>query len=203
MIFTKLGILLIGFAQASLLPYAIRKALKHVEIDLEKYTLSFLSNKSLYGKKLVKGYKWMLLTTALLTYAFFWLLTDYYDLGEYDRLMKYIDLGFASLALLAFVPHNIKPYSLRSLAPSLQRFLHNLLAVVVFLSLPALIITFQALIIPDFQFLGISGMVIIGITVLTVVLSILKNGVNGATELLFINGIGFWTIYITIVTFVS
>lgn len=203
MIFTKLGILLIGFAQASLLPYAIKRALKHVKLDLEKYTLSFLSNKSLYGKKLVKGYKWLLITTALLTYAFFWLLTDYYDLGTYNRLMKYIDLGFASLALLAFVPHNIKPYSLRSLAPSLQRFLHNLLAVVVFLSLPALIITFQALIIPEFQFLGISGMVIIGITVLTVVLSILKNGVNGATELLFINGIGFWTIFVTIVTFVS
>ena len=134
-------------------------------------------------------------TTALLTYAFFWLLTEYYDLGEYDRLMRYIDLGFASLALLAFVPHNIKPYSLKSLAPSL--------AIVVFLSLPALIITFQALIIPEAQFLGISGMVIIGLTVLTVVLSILKNGVNGATELLFINGIGFWTIFVTIVTFVS
>lgn len=203
MIFTKLGILLIGFAQASLLPYAIKRALKHVKLDLEKYTLSFLSNKSLYGKKLVKGYKWLLITTALLTYAFFWLLTEYYDLGEYDRLMRYIDLGFASLALLAFVPHNIKPYSLKSLAPSLQRFLHNLLAIVVFLSLPALIITFQALIIPEAQFLGISGMVIIGLTVLTVVLSILKNGVNGATELLFINGIGFWTIFVTIVTFVS
>jgi hypothetical protein len=195
--------LLIGFAQASLLPYAIKRALKHVKLDLEKYTLSFLSNKSLYGKKLVKGYKWLLITTALLTYAFFWLLTEYYDLGEYDRLMRYIDLGFASLALLAFVPHNIKPYSLKSLAPSLQRFLHNLLAIVVFLSLPALIITFQALIIPEAQFLGISGMVIIGLTVLTVVLSILKNGVNGATELLFINGIGFWTIFVTIVTFVS
>lgn len=145
----------------------------------------------------------MLLTTALLTYAFFWLLTDYYDLGDYDRLMKYIDLGFASLALLAFVPHNIEPYSLKSLAPSLQRFLHNILAVVVFLSLPALIITFQALIIREFQFLGISGMVIIGITALAVILSILKNGVNGATELLFINGIGFWTIFVTLVTFVS
>lgn len=203
MIFTKLGILLIGFTQASLLPYAIKKALRHVKLDLEKYTLSFLSNKSLYGDKLVKGYKWLLITTALLTYAFFWLLTEYYDLGEYDKLMQYIDLGFASLALLAFVPHNIKPYSLRSLAPSLQRVLHNLLAIVVFLSLPALIITFQAIIIPKTTFLGISGMVIIGITVLAVVLSILKNGVNGATELLFINGIGLWTIFVTIVTFVS
>lgn len=36
MIFTKLGILLIGFAQASLLPYAIKKALQHVKLDLKK-----------------------------------------------------------------------------------------------------------------------------------------------------------------------
>ena len=203
MIFTKLGILLIGFAQASLLPYAIRKALEHVELDLNKFTLSFLSNKSLYGNKLVKGYKWMLFGTALLTYAFFWLLTRYYDLGEYDELMQYIDFGFASIALLAFVPHNLKPYSLKSLAPSLQRIMHNLLSVVVFLSLPGLIITFQVIILPEAKFLGIFGMVIIGITVLAVALSILKNGVNGATELLFINGIGLWTIFVTIVTFLS
>ncbi|MGB3345173.1 MAG: hypothetical protein WBA61_14790 [Aequorivita sp.] len=203
MIFTKLGILLIGFTQASLLPQAVKKALQHVKLDLEKYTLSFLSNKSLYGDKLVKGYKWLLITTALLTYAFFWLLTEYYDLGGYDKLMQYIDLGFASLALLAFVHHNIKPYSLRSLAPSLQRILHNLLAIVVFLSLPALIITFQALIIPETKFLGISGMAIIALTVIAVFLSILKNGVNGVTELLFINGIGFWTLFVTIVTFVT
>lgn len=203
MLFTKLGILLIGFAQASLLPYAIRKALKHVKLDLEKYTLSFLSNKSLYGQKLVKGYKWMLIATALLTYAYFWLLTEYYDLGEHDKLMRYIDIGFASLALLAFVPHNLKPYSLKSFAPSLQRFLHNVLAVVVFLSLPALIITFQVIIIPEIKFLGISGLAIIGVTIFAVILSILKNGVNGATELLFINGIGLWTIFVTIVTFVS
>ena len=203
MIFTKLGILLIGFAHASLLPYAIKKALEHVKLDLKKQTLSFLSNKSLYGDKLVKGYKWMLFSTALLTYAFLWLLTQYYDLGENDKLMQYIDLGFASLALLAFVPHNLKPYSLKSLAPSLQRLMHNLLSVVVFISLPALIITFQAINIPEAKFLGISGMAIIGLTILAVALSMLKNGINGATELLFINGIVFWTIFVTIVTFVS
>lgn len=203
MIYTKLGILLIGFAQAGILPYATNKALQHVKLDVNKQTLSFLSNKSLYGDKMLKGYKWLLFCTAILTYAFFWLLSEYYNLGDYDRLMQYIDLGFASLALLAFVPHNIKPYSIKSLAPSLQRIMHNLLSVVVFLSLPALIITFQALMIPESKFLGISGMAIIVITVASVVLSILKNGINGATELLFINGISLWTIFVTIVTFVS
>ena len=77
MLFTKLGILLIGFAQASILPY------------FRKIHASFLSNKSLYGDKFVNGYKWLLITTALLTYAFFWLLTQNYDLGEYDKLMQY------------------------------------------------------------------------------------------------------------------
>lgn len=117
--------------------------------------------------------------------------------------MQYIDLGFASLALLAFVPHNLKPYSLRNLSLFIQRILHNLLAVVVFLSLPALIVTFQVAILPESNFLGISGLAIIGITVLLVAFSILKNGVNGATELLFINGISLWTIFVTMVTFLN
>lgn len=203
MIWIKLGILLIGFANAALLPYSIGKALHHVSFDLKNQTLSFLSNKTLYGEKFVKGYKLLLFTTAIFTYTFFWLLTRFYDLGEFERLMQYIDLGFASLVLLAFVPHNLKPYSLKSLTPTLQRIIHNLLAVVVFISLPLLIITFQATILPEIKFLGITGMVIIGIIVVGVVFSILKNGINGATELLFINGIGLWTIFVTIITFLS
>ena len=203
MIWIKLGILLIGFTHAGLLPYFIKKALAHVNLDLENQTLSFLSNKSLYGDKFIKGYKWGLFVTALLTYAYFWLLTNYYDLGEYDKLLRYTDLGFVSLAALAFVPHNLKPYSLRSLPKSLQRFLHNLLAIVVFLSLPALIITFQVSILTEFKFLGISGLIVIGLTVASVALSMLKNGVNGASELLFINGISFWTVFVTLITFLN
>lgn len=203
MILIKLGILLIGFVNAGLLPYSIRKALEHVNLDIKNQTLSFFSNKSLYSTRIVKGYKWLLFATAILTYTFFWLLTKYYDLGEFEKLLQYIDLGFASLVLLAFVPHNLQPYSLKRLTPSLQRLMHNLLAVVVFLSLPLLIMTFQAAILPERQFLGISGMVIIGITILFVVFSILKNGINGATEVLFINGVSLWTIYVTIITFLS
>src|SRR5690625_1725262 len=119
--YIKLGILLIGFIQAGLLPYFIQKALKHVNLDLDKQTLSFLSNKDLYGKRFVKGYKRLLFTTAILTYLFFWFLSEYYELGEYNKLMKYIDLGFLSLALLAFVPHNLKPYSLRNLRSEERR----------------------------------------------------------------------------------
>lgn len=176
MVWTKLGILLIGFANAGLLPYAVGKALAHVNFDIKNQTLSFLSNKSIYGEKYKKGYKWLLFLTALFTYLFFWLLTQYYNLGEHERLMGYIDLSFGSLALLAFMPHNIKPLSLRNLAPNMQRFLHNVLAVVVFLTLPGLIITFQVIILPDFIFLGISGLIIIAITLLSVILAILKTG---------------------------
>ena len=203
MLLTKLGLLIIGFIQAGLLPHFIEKALQHVKFDLNNQTLSFFSNKDLYGDQFVKGYKRLLFATAILTYLFFWFLTRYYDLGDYYKLMQYIDLGFASLAFLAFVPHNLKPYSLKSLRPSIQRLLHNLLSVVVFLSLPALIATFQVAILPEAKFLGISGLVIIGLTVVSVALSILKNGINGATELLFINGISLWTIFVTIVTFLS
>lgn len=203
MLYIKLGILLIGFIQAGLLPYFVQKALRHVDFNLNKQTLSFLSNKDLYGSKFVKGYKRLLFSTAILTYLFFWFLSEYYELGEYNRLMQYIDLGFISLALLAFVPHNLKPYSLRNLSFFLQRILHNLLAIVVFLSLPALIITFQIIILSESMFLGISGLAIIGVIVFLVVISIFKNGVNGATELLFINGISLWTIFVTMTTFLS
>lgn len=203
MIWIKFGILFIGFAYAAILPYSIRKVLEHVSFDLKNNTLSFFSNKTLFRDKFVKAYKWLLFTTAILTYTFFWLLTRYYDLGEHERLMRYIDLGFASLALLAFVPHNLKPYSINSLAPTLQRFMHNVLAVLVFLSLPTLIITFQIAILPEIQFLGILGMFIIVATVLTVAFSMFKNGINGASELLFINGVSIWTIIVTMVTFLN
>ncbi|MEO9003816.1 MAG: hypothetical protein ABI288_03720 [Ginsengibacter sp.] len=133
----------------------------------------------------------------------FWLLTEYYDLGEYDKLRRYIDLGFASLAALAFVPHNIRPSNLKSLPKSLQRFLHNLLAVVVFLSLPTLVVTFQISIITEFKILGISGLILIGLTVFSVALSMLKNGITGASVLLLIYGISLWTVYVTIITFLS
>ena len=128
----KFGILSIGYITVGLLPNAVEKSLQHVAIDIQEQTLSFLSNESLYGKAFERGYTVLLFTMAILLYTFFWLLTKYYNLGKHDRLMRTITYTFVSLALLAFVPHNIEPYSWYNLAPSLQRMLHNLLAVVVF-----------------------------------------------------------------------
>jgi hypothetical protein len=199
----KLGILLVGFTYAGVLPYAVKRSIQHINFDLKKYTLSFLSNKNLYGKKYVRAYKRLLFGTAILNYLFFWLLSLFYDLGEYERFMQQIDYSFAVLALLAFVPHNIYPFKRENLKTNLQRIIHNLLAVIVFLSLPTLVVLFQTAILPELWFLGVTGLAIIGGTVLLTAFSVIKTGVNGVTEMLFINGISIWSIFVTTLTLVS
>ena len=53
----KLGILLVGFTYAGVLPYAVKRSIQYIDFDLKKHTLSFLSNKNLYGEKYVRAYK--------------------------------------------------------------------------------------------------------------------------------------------------
>ena len=197
---TKFGILLIGYITVGLLPDAVKKSLQHVDINISEQTLSFLSNKSLYGKEFERGYTLLLFTMAILLYAFFWLLTKYYNLGKHARLMRIITYTFASLALLAFVPHNIQPYSWHNLAPSLQRFLHNVLAVVVFLSVPTLIITFQVAILKRLPLIGITGICILGLVILIMAYLLLSNGLNGIAEIFFIDGISVWIIFVSVTT---
>jgi len=98
----------------------------------------------------VRGYKRLLFATAILNYLFFWLLSLFYDLGENERYMQQIDYIFAVLALLAFVPRNMFPFKWENLKTNLQRIIHNLLAVIVFLLLPTLVILFQTAIITEF-----------------------------------------------------
>ena len=144
----------------------------------------------------------MLFITALLHFAFFWLLSKYYDLGDNETYMQYTTYSFALLTLLAFVPHNIHPYSFKKLSTTIQRLLHNLLGVVVFLTLPTLIIVFQAAIMESQLFLGISGLIIISCTVLVTIGSLIKTGISGITEILFINGISIWSIFTSLLTMV-
>ncbi|MGE4585747.1 MAG: hypothetical protein AB7D05_00210 [Mangrovibacterium sp.] len=202
MIWIKFGILITGFFYAGILPYTIKKALQHVVFDLSRQTLSFFSNKHLYGERLNQGYKHLLFLFALLTYCFFWLLSRFYDLGEHERFMTYIDYSFALLTLLAFVPHNMKPYTLKEPVTSLQRLAHNLLAGMVFLMLPALIITFHVAVLPGLNFLGVSGLILIGLVLLMTVWTVCKNGLNGTAEIVFINGISIWSIYVTVLTLI-
>ena len=203
MIWIKLGILLVGFSYAGLLPYEIKKTLQHIQFDPRKETLSYLSNANLYDKKYAKAYKYLLFATAILTYVFFWLLAEFYDLGENEIFMKQIDYTFACLTLLAFIPHNINPYSFfRKFGASLQRLIHNILGFVVFLVLPALVIMFQIAILPEFRLLGISGLIIMGVVVIISFRSLIINGITGVTEILFINGISIWSIFVTIITLI-
>ena len=203
MIWIKLGILLVGFTYAGVLPYAVKRSIQHIDFNLKKYTLSFLSNKNLFGDTYVKAYKRLLFATAILNYLFFWLLSEFYDLGKNERFMRQIDTSFAFLTLLAFVPHNFYPYSRRNLALSIQRILHNLLAIVVFITLSMLIILFQTAILSDLHFIGLTGLIIIIVVILIVLFPIIRNGVNGVAEILFINGISIWSIFITITTFIK
>lgn len=202
MIWIKLGILIIGFIYSGVLPFTVKRTLRQINFNLKEQTLSFLSNKSLYGKRFTKGYKRLLFITALLHFAFFWLLSKYYDLGDNETYMQYTTYSFALLTLLAFVPHNIHPYSFKKLSTTIQRLLHNLLGVVVFLTLPTLIIVFQAAIMESQLFLGISGLIIISCTVLVTIGSLIKTGISGITEILFINGISIWSIFTSLLTMV-
>ena len=202
MIWIKLGILIIGFIYSGVLPFTVKRTLRQINFNLKEQTLSFLSNKSLYGKRFTRGYKRLLFITALLHFAFFWLLSKYYDLGDNETYMQYTTYSFALLTLLAFVPHNIHPYSFKKLSTTIQRLLHNLLGVVVFLTLPTLIIVFQAAIMASQLFLGISGLIIISCTVLVTIGSLIKTGISGITEILFINGISIWSIFTSLLTMV-
>ncbi|HPW77921.1 MAG: hypothetical protein BWX62_00114 [Bacteroidetes bacterium ADurb.Bin037] len=200
MIWIKLGILIIGFIYAGLIPFTVRRVVRQIDFDLHEQTLSFLSNKTLYDKKFRKGYTRLLFATAILHYAFFWLLSKHYNLGEHETYMQYITYSFAFFTLLAFVPHNIKPYSFSRLSSTLQRLLHNMLAAVVFLSLPTLIVLFQTAVMETMPFLGFMGLILIGCTVLLTVIYIIRQGLNGISEIFFINGVSFWTVFVTIYT---
>ncbi len=200
MFWIKLGILLTGFTYAGLLPFYLSKFLKHIDFDLKSQTLSFLSNKHLYGKKYKRGYRRLLFLTAFLNYVFFALLAEFYELGEYESIIRYIDYTFALLILLGFIPHNMSPFGFRFLSENIQRILHNVLAGLVFISLPILIVNFQLALYYDLLFQGLIGLIIIGITILSTAWFIMKQGVNGFAEIIFINGISIWSIFTTIIT---
>lgn len=201
MFWIKIGIIIIGSIYALLIPHVVYKTVINQNLDLHEYTLSFLSNKDLFSKKTAQGYTWLLLITALLHYIFFWLLTQYYLLGDEERLLSYINDSAVFLTMLACVRHNMLPYSFKTLRATLLRLGHNILAVVVFLTLPTLIITFQLLIVDSYKFIGIGGLIIAATIVILTLISIIKQGINGITELIFIFGISIWSIFITICTF--
>ena len=195
-----MGILVIGALYAVLLPYIVYKTIVGIKFDPYEYTLSFLSNKSLYSINTARGYTRLLLLTAALHYVFFWLLTEYYFLGSEERYLKYVNYSSVAITMLGLLRHNMLPYSFKTLRSAIQRASHNIIAVLVFLLVPGLIITFQILILDRYIFLGIGGLVIIGLTLIMLVHSIIKNGLNGISELIFINGLSLWSIFTAVGT---
>lgn len=111
-----------------------------------------------------------------------------------------MDICVASLTLLAFVPYDMSPYSLKNISNTLQRLVHNILGLTVFISITILIISFQSIILKKFVILGISGFIIIFFTIITTLYGLIKDGLNGFTELSFINGTSLWIITTTILT---
>lgn len=140
---------------------------------------------------------------ALSSLLFFRLLVEFYDLHAREDLLNYADYAAIFLVSLAFLPHNMQPISFKNLGKSLQRILHNLMALLVFIMLPALIITFHIAILEELPVLGVSGLVIVAGVVLVTLWSVIKNGLNGVSELLFINGISIWCIVVTVFTVMS
>ena len=201
MFWIKIGIIIIGSAYAVLIPYIIYKAILSTNLDLHEQTLSFLSNKTIFNKKTAKGYTHLLLFTALMHYLFFGLLTEYYFLAEEERLLYYIEYSAIFITILACVRHNMLPYSFKTLRATLLRLGHNILAAVVFLYIPLLIITFQLLILDDHIFIAIGGLIIVVLIIITTLTSIIKQGINGITELVFIFGISVWSIFVALCTF--
>ncbi|MFA5769659.1 MAG: hypothetical protein WC871_08995, partial [Bacteroidales bacterium] len=59
---------------------------------------------------------------------------------------------------------------------------------------------FQSAIIESMPFLGIAGLILIGGTLVLTAVYIIRQGVNGISEIFFINGISFWTVFVTIYT---
>lgn len=200
MTWIKIGILVIGALYAILLPYAVYKTLKAIKFDPKKYTLSFLSNKEIYSLRMAKGYTRILIATAVIHHVFFLLLTEYYFLEEDGRFLKIVSYSSFALLMLGLLRHNILPYSFKTLRATIQRLSHNIAAAVVFILLPLLIIIFQSLVIGDHLFLGVGGFIIIGLTLFVLLLYIIRHGLDGIAELIFINGLSSWSIFVAAVT---
>ncbi|MDR0371658.1 MAG: hypothetical protein LBH80_07405 [Prevotellaceae bacterium] len=200
MILIKLAILISGSLYAGILPYTLWKSIKHIEYDPSKQTLSYLSIRDMYGDKFRKGYSWLLFSAAALTYIFFVLLSEFYCLGEYDRFIEYINYCSFYFVVLAFIPLNLYPYKKENVKHNIRRILHNVFAALVFVTLAALVVLFHIATYEEHPVFGLIGLLIIGLTVAVMIWSIIKNSLNGFSELIFINGIGIWSIFVTVMT---
>ena len=188
-------ILVICLLSSVILPIMIYESLRKIRFNPEKETLSFLSNHKLFGKKMSEGYTEVLFVTAILTFFFFWLLLKKLDFQSDQSIWEWIIISIGSLILLAFARHNADPFNWHNLYMNIIRTLHNILAVIVFISLPVLIVKFDLFLLKGERIAAITGLVLIGLTIAATLFTLFKmRKLTGITEISFIMGICLWNI---------
>ncbi len=84
-------------------------------------------------------------------------------------------ISLGSLVLLAFAHHNIVPFRLKNLYMNAIRIIHNVLAVIVFISLPVLMVKFDLYLISDRTIPAVLGLALVGLTITGTIVSLIKN----------------------------
>jgi len=192
-------IVVICLLSSLIIPVIITYKIKSIRFNPENETLSFLSNKRLFGKKMSEGYTEVLFVTGILSFAFFWLLVEKLHFVDDQSIWKWMIISIGSLILLAFAHHNIIPYKWKYLYENFIRTLHNILAVVVFIALPVLIVKFDIFLFNERFAASLTGMGVIGITIIATIFTLIKKKkLTGITEITFITGICLWNIITTI-----
>ncbi len=104
-------------------------------------------------------------------------------------------ISLGSLVLLAFAHHNIVPFRLKNLYMNAIRIIHNVLAVIVFISLPVLMVKFDLYLISDRTIPAVLGLALVGLTITGTIVSLIKmKKLTGVTEITFVIGICLWNI---------
>nr|NQU89152.1 DUF998 domain-containing protein [Bacteroidota bacterium] len=191
----NISILSISALSSIIIPFIIYHRVRDIHFDPRKETLSFMSNRSLFGKKMSEGFTEVLFVTGILTFAFFWLMIRKLGFANDHKIWEWLIISTISTILLAFAHHNIIPFRIRNIYPNIIRIIHNILAVIVFISLPILILWFDRFLLPDKKLIAIAGIFIIGATIMATVISIIvKKKLTGITEISFVIGISVWNI---------
>lgn len=196
-----LGIIVITLLSSLMLPYIVYDRIKTISFNPENQTLSYLGNRRLFGKKMSEGYTEVLFVIAILTLGFFWLLIHKFNFTNHNVIWEWLILAVVSIILLALVHHNMQAFSRKNFYLNLIRILHNVVAVLVFISLPVLMYKFDVFLFHTRQVVAVMGYCIISCTIVAVVASvIIKRKMTGVSELVFIAGISAWNLITGIVS---
>lgn len=192
---TDILIIIISLLSSIIIPYIIYRKIKSTKFDPEKETLSYLSNKTLFGRKMSEGYTEVLFALAIFTLVFFWLLIKKLNFTADHAIWEWLIIAIFSLILLAFAHHNMVPFKRQNLYLNIIRIIHNLLAAMVFISLPVLMIRFDHYFYQAHEIVSLVGYIVVAITLIaTLSAIIIMRKMTGIAEMIFIIGISLWNI---------